>query len=125
MKTIAEQLNIKDFPFKIKDKLGNVIYYENSSGYWYKREYDSNGNIIYHEDSSGYWYKQEYDSNGKETYFENSNGYWSKVEYDSKGNEIYFENSDGIIRDNRPGPVPEYTMAELQSMLGKEFKIKK
>jgi hypothetical protein len=83
MKTIAEQLNIKDFPFKIKDKLGNVIY------------------------------------------FENSNGYWLQYQFDSKGNEIYFENSDGIIRDNRPGPVPEYTMAELQSMLGKEFKIKK
>ena len=45
--------------------------------------------------------------------------------HDRNLNEIYFENSDGIIRDNRPGPVPEYTMAELQSMLGKEFKIKK
>jgi len=53
MKTIAQQLNIKEFPFRIKDKSGNQIYCENSTGYWYKREYDSNGNIIYHENSDG------------------------------------------------------------------------
>ena len=44
MKTIAEQLNIKDFPFKIKDKLGNVIYFENSNGYWLQYQFDSKGN---------------------------------------------------------------------------------
>ena len=32
-KTIAQQLNIKDFPFEIKDKNGNRIYLENSDGY--------------------------------------------------------------------------------------------
>ena len=30
---IAQQLKIKDFPFIIKDKNGNEIYYENSDGY--------------------------------------------------------------------------------------------
>ena len=104
MKTIAEQLNIKDFPFKIKDKLGNEIYHEDSDGYWSKVEYDSNGNIIYFEDSDGYWYKRE---------------------YDSKGNQIYFEDSDGVIINNRPQSIPEYTMEQLTEMLGKEFKIKK
>jgi hypothetical protein len=34
--------------------------------------YDSNGNIIYYENSNGYWYKYEYDSNGNEIYFEYS-----------------------------------------------------
>jgi hypothetical protein len=53
MKTIAEQLNVKDFPFEIKDSDGNEIYYENSGGYWRKREYDSNGNEIYYENSKG------------------------------------------------------------------------
>jgi len=53
MKTIAQQLNIKEFPFIIKDKSGNIIYHETSFKYWYKREYDSNGNIIYHENSYG------------------------------------------------------------------------
>ena len=54
MKTIAQQLNIKDFPFKIKDNNGNVIYSEYSNKYWSKREYDSNGNVIYYESSEGY-----------------------------------------------------------------------
>jgi len=37
--------------------------------------YDSKGNLIYYEDSYGYWIKREIDSNGKENYYENSNGY--------------------------------------------------
>lgn len=53
MKTIAEQLNIREFPFEIFDKKGNKIYYENSLGLWEKREYDSKGNEIYFEDSDG------------------------------------------------------------------------
>lgn len=54
MKTIAQQLNIKQFPFIIKDKNGNNLYYENSNGYWAKREYDELGQEIYYEDSSGH-----------------------------------------------------------------------
>ena len=54
MKTIAEQLNIKEFPFVIKDKNGNKIYWEDENGYWIKTEYDSKGNKIYCEDSDGY-----------------------------------------------------------------------
>jgi hypothetical protein len=53
MKTIAQQLNIKEFPFRIKDKNGNQIYFEDSYRYWRKRELDSNGNEIYFEDSYG------------------------------------------------------------------------
>ena len=53
MKTIAQQLNIKKFPFEIKDENGNEIYYENSCGFWCKKEFDSNGNKIYYEDSDG------------------------------------------------------------------------
>ena len=81
MKTIAQQLNVKDFPFTIRDKNGNQIYFENSNGFWRKRERDSNGTEIYYEFSDGFWYKREYDSNG---------------------NEIYFEDSHGEIIDNRP-----------------------
>jgi hypothetical protein len=100
--TIAQQLKIKEFPFEIKDSDGNQIYWENSNGYWEKREYDSEGNRIYYEDSNGYWSKHEYDSNGKEIYYENSDGYWSKHEYDSEDNVIYYENSKGKIIDKRP-----------------------
>jgi len=53
MKTIAQRLKVTDFPFIIKDKSGNEIYWENSNGYWIKREYDSNGKVIYWENSDG------------------------------------------------------------------------
>ena len=79
--TIAKQLKIKEFPFRIKDSEGNQIYYENSNGYWVKSEYDSDGNKIY---------------------FENSDGFWVKREYNSEGNRIYYESSYGTIVDNRP-----------------------
>ena len=50
--TIAQQLKIKDFPFEIKDKRGQEIYFEDSTGYWLKCEYDK-GQMIYWENSYG------------------------------------------------------------------------
>lgn len=100
-KTIAQQLKVKDFPFTINDSEGNEIYYEDSTGFWHKRELDSKGNTTYYESSSGYWYKKEYDSNR---------------------NIIYFEESTGYIEDNRK--IPEYTMEELVDKIG-NFKLKK
>ena len=43
---------------------------------WYivKEEYDTRGNITYFEDSDGVWFKYEYDDKGDEIYFENSDG---------------------------------------------------
>ena len=63
------------FPIEIKNSNGKQTYYEESYGYWDKREYDSDGNKTYFENSHRYWHKREYDSNGKETYFEDSYGY--------------------------------------------------
>ena len=37
----------------LKNKNGNEIYYENSDGFWVKREYDSDGKEIYYENSEG------------------------------------------------------------------------
>jgi hypothetical protein len=104
MKTIAQQLNVKEFPFRIEDKNNNQIYYEDSDGYWSKREFDSNNNQIYYEVSRGYWSKQEFDKNN---------------------NLIYYEDSSGIITDKRTKTIPEYTMDELISKVGFDFKIKK
>ena len=81
MKTIAQQLNVKDFPFSIKD---------------------ANGNEIYCEYSNGFWYKSEYDADSRENYCTNSNGYWFRRQYDANGNKIYFKDSTGMIIDNRP-----------------------
>ncbi len=114
MKTIAQQLKIKDFPFKIKDKEGRVIYSEYSHNFWCKREYDSNGNKIRYENSDGFWCKREYDSDNNEIRYENSNGFWVKREYGSDGNEIryensngyiYYENSYGVVKDDRPKEI--------------------
>ena len=121
MKTIAQQLNVKEFPFRIEDSRGNEIYFENSDGYWVKSEYDLQGNLIYEESSDGYWEQCKYDSNGNEIYLEDSDGYWEKSEYDSQGNLNYLENSDGLIEDNRN--IPEYSMEELVEKIG-NFKLK-
>ena len=83
MKTIAEQLNVKEFPFRIKDSKGRIIYFEESDKRWAKYEHDSEGNVIY---------------------FETSSGYWSKREYDASNKEIYYETSEGFRLDNRPKP---------------------
>lgn len=73
--TIAKQLNVKEFPFVIKDNRGNTIYYEISDGWWFKRGYDDKGLEIYYEISNGYWSKRGYDDKGKEIYYENSDGF--------------------------------------------------
>ena len=113
--TIAKTLNVKEFPFRIKDKKGNLIYGEWEDGFWERRERDANGNLIYHEDSDEYWEKTEWDANGNKTYCEDSTGFWEKTEYNSDGREIYFENSEGEIIDNRtkPKPIDEEVTIEI------------
>jgi len=51
--TIAQFLKIEKFPFQIKNGNGKEIYYEDQTGYWSKREYDSHSNEIYYENSNG------------------------------------------------------------------------
>ena len=86
-----------------------IVYYDTSF-----EVYDKKGNVIYFENSDGYWSKREYNEKGNEIYFENSKGYWSKSEYDEKGNRIYFEDSDGGIIDKR---VKELTIEEIEILM--------
>ncbi len=102
MKTIAQQLQIKKFPFSIKDSNGKEIYREESNGGWVRHEYNSSNREIYREESDGHWVRREYDSSNREIYLENSAGNWIKREYDSAGKEIYYESSFGTLYDNRP-----------------------
>ena len=95
--TIARFLKVKNFPFIVNDDKGNIIYYEDSDGYWTKYEYDDQSNPIY---------------------FEDTNGYWTKLEYDKKGNEVYYEDSKGIIIDNRPKPMIELTLEDIAKLKG-------
>jgi len=80
-KTIAQQLNIKEFPFEIKDKNDRLLYFENSHNCWARYEYDSDGN---------------------RRYYENSDNFWRKIEFNEDGSERYYETSDGVIIDDRP-----------------------
>jgi hypothetical protein len=98
--TIAQQLNIKEFPFIITDKNENEIYWEDSNGFWVKKEFDSDENLIYFEDSDGYWIKRMYDSDG---------------------NLIYDENSYGYIIDDRPKSTCEGKVVEID---GKKYELK-
>lgn len=126
MKTIAQQLNVTEFPLTIKDKNGKEIYYEGVDGYWEKREHDSNGNTSYFINSDDCWYKAKYDSDGNKLYFEDSDGYWFKKEYDSNGNLTYYENSKGEVEDYRP--KTELSMQEIADKFGikvEQLKIKK
>jgi len=52
-KTIAQELNITEFPFQIEDSRGNLIYLEFENQYWAKYRFDSEGNQIYYENSKG------------------------------------------------------------------------
>lgn len=101
MKTIAEQLNVTEFPFRIWDSKKRLIYFEESNKRWAKYEHDSEGNVIY---------------------YENSNGFWWRAQYDANGNKIYFENSRGEIEDNRPKPC-ENKVVEIDGVKYKLTKI--
>jgi hypothetical protein len=74
MKTIAQQLKIKDFPFVIKDKAGNSIYFEDSNGRWEKTERNAHGKEIRYETFDSYWSKREYDAHDNCIRYENSTG---------------------------------------------------
>lgn len=104
MKTIAQQINW-DF-----DANGSLVIR------------NKNGNQIYYENSDGFWVKREYDSEGKEICYENSDGHWAKQGHDSEGNLIYFENSDGKIIDNRPKPSEDRVL-EIDGVKYKLIKL--
>jgi len=99
--TIASFLKVKDFPFSIKDKNGKEIYYESSTGFWSKSEYDAQSSLIYCEDSDGFW---------------------SKREYNAQSSLIYYENSNGTVIDDRPKHVVEMTLQEVADKLGVDVK---
>jgi hypothetical protein len=96
--TIAKQLNIKVFPFIVKDDSGKEIY---------------------SEDSDGWWNKREFDDKGQKLYYENSDGKWHKYEYDDKGNVIYYETSCGHIVDSRPKPLRQNLITQMEEMVSR------
>jgi hypothetical protein len=78
-RTVAQRLDIKDFPFHIKNSDGELIYFENSDNYWERYVRDDKNRVLYHEKSNGY--KEHYNR-------------------DSEGNILFYLNSNGMIIDN-------------------------
>jgi hypothetical protein len=110
---ITDTTNVQ-FPIIIKDKRGNIIYYQNENGYWEQYTYDDNGKELTFKNSFGGWYKKTYDENGYELTFKNSSD-----DYRIKGKWVTKEVFLAFV--NRP----EYTMKESVAILGYNFKIKK
>jgi len=85
---------------------------------------DENDNVVYYEDSNGFWFRNVYNDFNQITFHEDSNYYWSKSEYDAGYNEIYNENSDGLIRMTLKLNKKELTIKELEEMLAaKDIKL--
>lgn len=63
----------------VYDTQWNVLYNESNcldtnKISWDKSYYNERNNRIYYEDSDGFWYRKEFDEDGKEIFFENSGG---------------------------------------------------
>jgi hypothetical protein len=81
--------------WKEYDKNNNKIHYKDSSGDEWWAEYDKNNNPIYYKDSDGDEWWKAYDENNNRIYYKNSRGdEWWK-EYDKNNNQIYYKNSRG------------------------------
>tara|TARA_S200002703_G_scaffold154524_1_gene157470 strand:- start:913 stop:1236 length:324 start_codon:yes stop_codon:yes gene_type:complete len=72
--TLKEQGIVFTFPIEIKHANGESVYYEDSTGFRCKYEYDARGNETYYEDSDGFWNNREYNAFGNLTYYEDSDG---------------------------------------------------
>jgi hypothetical protein len=120
MKTIAQELGVKDFPFEIKDKMGNLIYLEQENGFWERWEVDLEGRELYYEDSDSFWRKTKRDDNGNRIYYECSDGFWQTWEMNEAGEVIYSANSIGKIIDHRPKTQAAPMTIEID---GKKYKL--
>ena len=111
---ITDKTNV-EFPIIIKDKKGNIIYWETPKGHWFEQTHDDNGKCLTYNNSDGYWAVYTHDDNGKRLTFKNSNGH-----YEIKGKKVTKEEYEAFVN-----PITEYTMEELVAKLGHNFKIKK
>jgi hypothetical protein len=119
-KTIAEQLGVKTFPFKIYNDDNKLVYCENEKGYWGKTHYDDKGHNVYFENSKGFWCKSIFNEKGLEIYCETSGGYWCVSEYDEHGILRYYKNSDGKVNGHH---LQKTAVRLTREQIAKQFKL--
>jgi hypothetical protein len=108
MKKIIEKYIDENYSMEVKDRNGNVVYYQDGGGFWSEVEYNKFGLQTHYKNSDGVWHKKEYDECGRQTYYINDSGEWSKSEYDSNGDKVFYENSFGMDGfDKRSKPVDD------------------
>lgn len=54
-----------------RDQWDNLVFYKNSNGWWWRKEFDERGNCLYHGDASGWWVRNTYDENNNRIGYEN------------------------------------------------------
>jgi len=103
--TIAKQLGIKEFPFKIVVK-DQIVYWESVAGDWIIQEYNDQGKPIYFKNNHGYETHRTYDQKGRMTSFKDNNGINTHLTYTDNMN----------IQEKKQ---PEETMLSLYEYLGR------
>jgi hypothetical protein len=86
--------------------------------------FDKNGNQIYYEDSCGYWVKKEYDDFCRMIYYKDSIGYYEILEYDENNVRVFVKTPSGIVFDNRPKPNKVITINGIDIELTNEAMTK-
>lgn len=63
---------MNDITYKTeRDENGNLIYFENANGWWWRKEFDDRGNCTYHGDASGWWVRHVYNEHNDRVGYEN------------------------------------------------------
>lgn len=63
---------MNDITYKTaRDDNGNLIYFENANGWWWRKEFDDRGNCTYHGDASGWWVRHVYNEHNDRVGYEN------------------------------------------------------
>jgi len=84
------------------------------------RMYNKNGNVIYYEDLYTFWIKEYLNDGGRKIYC-NLDGYWWKQEFNGNGKKVYLEDSkDGVIFDKRS----KSCNGKVVEIDGKKYKLK-
>jgi hypothetical protein len=115
---ITGQVKVMENYGEVYDENGNIIYFEDKTGWWCITKFDKNG-LIYRQTSGGLLMECEYADDGSKycTYIGDTggseewkkNGGYSYSFYDKNGNEIGYES--GIV-GQKPTTIIEYKYNE-------------